>query len=1746
MFTSASFFFHYDFFCNNESNLDTSHSTLKKQLASLEIQTNLTTSGEAPLLREKQRLITELNSLQVHSDWLEQELTSKSKLYQHLQRESQDRTTQLQLQLDQTMNDKNALSARLSSLEKIERQLQDNVNQLSIDNLNGKQEYSRNKEKYELELHDVNKIMSVQKDEIIRWEQRYDDVVRQNETLKATAKEAIELSEKEHESELRIMEQKFTTLLQKRQEQFEKQRRENSSNLLQQQQLVDRPALITTVAAIPEDDDDEDNGPLSMTDLFLQLEDTKSSLRKEQMERINWQRQFERVQDAIKQQVPRMIQQRQEYDIAVEQLSDYQGRLELALVERDDAHREAIEARRMTGILETRLIEKNAESQQLAQQVQGLLLHRSMSGSGVNNNNTSDNNNIPTSIQEMQSQNQRLLTEHRRLMQTVEELQETLQVDNLKNQLDRMTMKLNGMQNERNEQETLVQRVIQQRDFYRALLAKHDGNILGTENEELTALEMVKMYTERMKQFEILNKDLNSELKLFQAKYQKVIQEKDEVSIRLNQYELQSDELRNSLEKAERDLVSSRCNEVRTETEAKYHKEHCLRLENSLDRVRNEVLQLISSKEELQRMNNELQEIIADGNSTRGSLEMEKIQFDSNYRLLETQLEMTKLEQKRMYEENIQMRSEISRQDTLVDSIRKLETSLSTNKQSEHESLRQENTSLLTRLNKDSLKSQIILDQNKNLELRIVEMETMNESVTKQRKNYEQTLVNAQDTIKSLRNNPGDGYNSVDIVGNTQVEILRSENEALRDENKALNESIVSSTRLAKESERGLVELKKIMDQMNTEKNNEIEVLTQQVHTCNSTLVSKDEIIRNLNDSHDKQTVEHLKAVEELKSTIVLLETNSRDIEHDLESAKASSAVALHDLESLRDEFKIVHDNYELELDRHSQARIALRSATEDIENQSRHYKTAEDTLEETCKELKEKVQSLAEENASKTEAIELLEKRLEDAHDHSTLLHEKLQSFNSNVENNQMSQIVNIGAIDSSEVTTSHHDEQQNIDAALREVVIFLQSENDILQKQLDTAKRVVEHEKAASNVLRRSLEDIQAELGMLRSGTGGMTDDSALMLTVNFEEKFKASEEQIALLRDSNKLLREEMEKTDFQFASMQSEFDSTKLLAAPSKSIQLESEALIGSLRVEKESVERELQSWKDRVKNLLSKFHQIDPEEHKRLVVELEDLKKEKESLNAWKKATTEESNRIRTIAKSLNVKNKEQKSLLESHQKDLEKYKSEKIVWESASSTHAACVKELQELKEKLSKMMTDIKSKTRELDGANGRTDRLREKLREYQTMIRDLRAKEKTLHDELAIAKAVKSQPEPTSSFSSQGEEQAKVVQDSVPEKTNEAETRIASAEKEVQAADGSLPSVPAGGFKYRPSETVRGYMIDSPMISQPLSLNSVAPAFVPNNASYSSSDAPENSITSTLDASKSENEALETPVVPGSTSIRRLSGAKKEMLIKEMLIAKKLKLKEALSKRKHEVKESSDKIVTSEHIENDPKRAKTGTGSFEGIDVKSTDVPQLGRGKELGDVYSERNLTGEIIVDLEVASTNPARVEDGSIKVESKPERSSSPHPFSSPSIHSKPFTPTSSQSNPFGSASSQPKSGPTIFGQSTTSSTSSKPSFGTDASSSSSGFGSGAFLDIKPPGNSTTPPTFTFGNSSSITLSVPSLPIPQNPFATFNSTITSFGGSAAGTTMPSMPLFTTTTTITPTVVPPNQNVDKNEKSI
>lgn len=117
----------------------------------------------------------------------------------------------------------------------------------------------------------------------------------------------------------------------------------------------------------------------------------------------------------------------------------------------------------------------------------------------------------------------------------------------------------------------------------------------------------------------------------------------------------------------------------------------------------------------------------------------------------------------------------------------------------------------------------------------------------------------------------------------------------------------------------------------------------------------------------------------------------------------------------------------------------------------------------------------------------------------------------------------------------------------------------------------------------------------------------------------------------------------------------------------------EIVRSSLEAEKESFSQEVEAWKKRVHSLVSKFNQIDPEEHAQALASVEKLKSESASLKSQAEASA---TKAEGLIASLNKDVASQKASIGAFKAALEKTKKEKEELSKAASSNMLAMKKV--------------------------------------------------------------------------------------------------------------------------------------------------------------------------------------------------------------------------------------------------------------------------------------------------------------------------------------------------------------------------------------------------------------------------------------------------------------------------------------
>jgi len=237
--------------------------------------------------------------------------------------------------------------------------------------------------------------------------------------------------------------------------------------------------------------------------------------------------------------------------------------------------------------------------------------------------------------------------------------------------------------------------------------------------------------------------------------------------------------------------------------------------------------------------------------------------------------------------------------------------------------------------------------------------------------------------------------------------------------------------------------------------------------------------------------------------------------------------------------------------------------------------------------------ETLAAEKSELQMVVATLETQLQDARNLNTLLHNQLSSASKalvHLEHERDIDLIN------TDVTKGQVAEEQNdastqiqqIHELQQQIIKFMQSEREILESQLNLARRAVEREKSAVEVLKRALEAAKVELDL--SVSRQLEDDSSESIE-DWTSRVKAYDDQVKVLRESNQLLWDEVEKISAQLATTQREKAVAVNALDPMLKERHSLEIQNAALENEKLSLVREVDGWKERVQSLLTKFHQV---------------------------------------------------------------------------------------------------------------------------------------------------------------------------------------------------------------------------------------------------------------------------------------------------------------------------------------------------------------------------------------------------------------------------------------------------------------------------------------------------------------------------------------------------------------------------
>jgi hypothetical protein len=581
----------------------------------METKSKLTESQAVPLSYEVDRTRKELDSISAHKQWLEKELDERNQLLIEEKQKQSEHTLDLSRKLDMIIMERDELKSTIGALKQSQQNLRNKTEELSLELREAKEEAATIKESSQQELYQERRLVELQKEQLDRLTHLYNRVMKENGSLMELGNQASQTTQREieevrlsaQEEAQRILEEhnnlhsRQIELLKKQLDDSNRRRKEAEEGFL----ASPRPRLGAPNRPMLMQDDDE---PLGLTDLYQRLAQTEDALHEKTTECKRFALMLEKIQAEVEAKSPALMRQRAEFELARQQAEESRARLEEALGELASVRQDLKEVSLDKEELRKHSRELEQETTDLAKQVQALLVSRA--GGEADSE-------IPITVEEIQTQNQHLLQEHRRLTSTVAELEVKLRTDPVKRELDQAKEELVTLRLEREKQEVFVIGIVQQRDLYRGLLAKHDGALVGEGTDPVAA------QTEKNKALSLRNRELETSFAKTRAELDGLIRDKETLEHRVARYEMHTTELTSSVNKLQSELSSANATIARTRADATYHSEKCVRLEETLQQSRSEVQRTQSTINQLHSVNADLQKAVASANAEASKWERE-------------------------------------------------------------------------------------------------------------------------------------------------------------------------------------------------------------------------------------------------------------------------------------------------------------------------------------------------------------------------------------------------------------------------------------------------------------------------------------------------------------------------------------------------------------------------------------------------------------------------------------------------------------------------------------------------------------------------------------------------------------------------------------------------------------------------------------------------------------------------------------------------------------------------------------------------------------------------------------------------------------------------------------------------------------------------------------------------------------------------------------------------------------------
>ncbi|KAL3669066.1 hypothetical protein V7S43_005450 [Phytophthora oleae] len=1099
--------------------------------------------------------------------------------------------------------------------------------------------------------------------------------------------------------------------------------------------------------------------PKQMYDHIVELEE---ALQAERSEKDKLQLYMDRIVKEVQEKAPVLMGLRLDHERTVASHTQLSERLEQTMQELAKSKSNEKQAWK-----EKTAFKKKCESlaqsvEDLSRQVQHLLFrsqdHHQHFGSG---DVRSENLVVFKDVEELQVRNQQLLTVIRELTEmnksktseklssgvsdvestdssahliitgdSDDELDQIGASNAIKKRLLMARKEIQDLRTEREQEREMITAIVKQRDMYRVLLAQSDTKFLeGGAPSSQDSSAPVHRPQNRRGSIDIIESRKLREIQLEFEDYKKEKQANLKMlQETLDQERAKSSESRLAQMQAQ---VEATCNKERYEAS----EERCANTENELVRLRSKADQLSSLILQHQQLLANTEAKLEAASSRLQSLTVEK---DSAVR----EADFLRKNEEKIQQEMTTLRLDNTNLLKLMESTRRMETGREERDRREVETLTKKVTTLEAKLQdayekfdaKEVTAGARVLAAEREKQAALAELAKIKEvqgrlkeqlaRLEEQKTALESKSALLEKETTHLREQLRKGASAAaaERVAALEVQLrdAQLEVQASLVSRKALTDNVTKYKALAEASEKSLAELSSASEKWRQSEAEKVEELEKSRDRLSEELAKaraelKEHITENssLREEIDQAEQTHKRSILEATEKQKMLQLQADSAVQQMNSVR-------EEMGKMKRELDTTQENYERELQLHASEVAKSSSSRRELDELRRTVREREADI----KALNVKVESVEKETQLQ---LETLQKRVDEAveaknaiTEQNKLLHLQLERAAAQVRRAHEQEMLKVASSSNQEAgegaAAASNTHEKEIDD-LRSVVAYLRRESEIAESKLELSQQEVQRGRAQIFSLESTIERLRGEIKAL-SDAATAAGKQTTATSAN-DEKRVAQLEQLSLLRESNATLRDENQKSLAKLKEEEAKVRDLEGKLVPLQNAEAALKTQVASLKQEVETLNDANKRWKQRVDQLVEKYQQVDPAEHDKVLAEKEALTKELTELKAEQIALKEE---LETLRSSGGKELEEEKKKVENWSKQYERIKGFAKNWKNKA--------------EALTKQLAE---KSKEAEDRASTIAALETKLSSVQAQINAVAAEKSALETKLAASEAAK-----------------------------------------------------------------------------------------------------------------------------------------------------------------------------------------------------------------------------------------------------------------------------------------------------------------------------------------------------------------------------------------------------------------------